>query len=83
MDFEELKNPWSEYRLPDGRIMRCRHILMDVIHIGIDPDGNPKYHLNFCAMVHIDPTERQKAEMVKQANQAQAAVNPPKGTMIQ
>jgi hypothetical protein len=83
MDFEELKNPWSEYRLPDGRLMRCRHILTDVVQTGVDSDGVAQYHLNFGVMIHIEPTEKQKAEIVEQANQAQVLVPPPKGTMVQ
>lgn len=73
MDFEELKNPWSEYRLPDGRTMRVRHILTDVIQTGTDADGLAQYHLNFGAMVHIEPTAAQKAAIVEQSNKAQEA----------
>lgn len=87
MDFEELKNPWSEYRLPDGRLMRCRHILTDIIQTGLDLDGLPQYHLNFGAMVHIEPTEQQKTALIEQARKAQeqqpAGNNFPKGTIIQ
>lgn len=87
MDFEELSNPWSHYKLPDGRTMRVRHILTDVLQTGIDPEGLPMYHLNFGAMVHIEPTEEQKLALIEQSRKAQeqqpAADNSPKGTILQ
>lgn len=87
MDFEELSNPWSHYKLPDGRTMRVRHILTDVLQTGTDPDGLPMYHLNFGAMVHIEPTEGQKLALIEQARKAQEqqteASASPKGTILQ
>lgn len=87
MDFEELSNPWSHYKLPDGRTMRARHILTDVLQVGIDADGLPMYNLNFGVMVHIDPTPEQKAALVEQSRNAQeqqpAVNNSPKGTILQ
>ena len=83
MDFKEISNPWSEFVLPDGRKMRCRHILMDVIQTGTDPDGVPIYHLSFSAMIHIEPTEQQKSEITEQSRAAQSSDNPPKGTSWQ
>lgn len=83
MDFRELSNPWSEYELPDGRKVRVRHILTDVTQTGIDADGHAQYHLNFGVMVHIEPTEKQKAAVIEQSNKAQEAAgnNTPKGTL--
>lgn len=72
MEFKELLEPWSHYLLPDGRKMRCRHILMDIIQTGIDQDGNAQFHLNFGAMVHIEPTEEQTRKIIEESNRAQA-----------
>lgn len=86
MDFQEKTNPWSIYTLPDGRMLRVRHILTDVLQTGIDPDGLPMYHLNFGAMVHIEPTEEQKIALIEQSRKAQEqqpAVNIPKGAILQ
>lgn len=62
MNFEELSNPWSEFRLPDGRLMRIRHVLVDVTCTGIGEDGNPSYNLNYAPpIVWIEPTVAEKA----------------------
>lgn len=62
MNFDEISNPWSVYRLPNGREMRIRHVLMDVTCTGTGPDGNPNYHLNYAPpIVWIEPTEVQRA----------------------
>jgi hypothetical protein len=80
-DFEELKNPWSEYKLPDGRLMRVRHILSDVTQTGIGPDGVPIYNLNFYPVISIEPTEAQKAAFIEQARKVQETDDHPKGTL--
>jgi hypothetical protein len=58
-DFTERSNPWSYYVLPDGRQMRVRHILTDVVQVGIDPDGLPKYNVTFQPVIAIEPTLEQ------------------------
>jgi hypothetical protein len=56
MTFDELSNPWSEYLLPDGRKMRIRHVLIDVVPAGIMPDGQPAYNLKFSMpLIWIEP----------------------------
>lgn len=82
-DFEELKNPWSEYTLPDGRLMRVRHILSDVTQTGIGPDRIAIYNLNFHPIISIEPTESQKAALIEQARKTQddSSDNHSKGTL--
>jgi len=60
MDFEELKNPWSEYRAPDGRILRVRHVLTEVTQSGLADDGTPNYTLNFAMVAHVGPKPETK-----------------------
>jgi hypothetical protein len=56
MNFDELSNPWSEYLLSDGRKMRIRHVLVDVVQSGIDPNGLPIYNVNIAPpIVWIEP----------------------------
>jgi hypothetical protein len=74
MNFDELSNPWSEFRLPDGRLMRIRHVLAEVICTGVDATGSQMYHLNFAPpIVWIEPTPEQKL--------AQIAETAPKGAL--
>jgi hypothetical protein len=54
MTFDELSNPWSEYLLPDGRKMRVRHILMNVVLTGSGADE--QLSVNFAPpIVWIEP----------------------------
>jgi hypothetical protein len=56
MNFDELSNPWSEYLLPDGRKMRIRLVLVDLIQSGTDPAGLPIYGVNIAPpIVWVEP----------------------------
>lgn len=57
MDFFEIANPWSIYSLPDGRKMRVRHVLVDVMKTGDDSDSNPVYAMNFQLVAYIEPED--------------------------
>jgi len=45
VNFEALKEPWSEYLLDDGKILRVKLVLLKVIRNPgeLTPEGNPVY----------------------------------------
>jgi hypothetical protein len=44
LDFEVVREPWSEYRLEDGTIYEIKIVLTNIrLKEGKDPDGNPHY----------------------------------------
>ena len=44
--FEAIQEPWCEFQLADGNLLRVRLNLIAVYNTGkINPDGKPNYHI--------------------------------------
>lgn len=52
----ESKEPWSEYKLADGSVVRVRQILVEVWRDRVqrDAEGNPVYHLNLAPIINLN-----------------------------
>ena len=56
----ELNEPWGEYRLEDGTIVRTRQILTQLIRLDEEkaPNGEPIYLSQFQAVISVIPSNR-------------------------
>jgi hypothetical protein len=54
--------PWTEYELEDGTVLRARTTVVDVIRVDgeYDLDGNPVYQLRGNATMSVIPPESLK-----------------------
>jgi len=53
--FEPLKEPWSEYFLDDGKVLRIKLVLTKVVKRPeqLSPDGNPVYAVATSTVVQV------------------------------
>lgn len=57
VEFVADKEPWCQYTLDDGSIVRVRVMLVRVIRDGLNEQGHPKYLLNMQQIVDCTPSE--------------------------
>ena len=57
VDTVEAKEPWSEYHLSDGSIIKMRSILVEIWRVKgeFDNEGNPVYVLKAGDVLNITP----------------------------
>ena len=60
IDVVESKEPWSEYKLADGGVVRVRQILVEVWRDRIqkDADGNSVYHFSLAPVINLTHAKR-------------------------
>ena len=61
VDIKDSKEPWSEYQLEDGSVVRVRPVVSRVLKTEeFDSDGNPIYQLSVANVVFVDVPENVK-----------------------
>ncbi len=68
LTFETEKEPWAEYRLEDGAILRLKTVLGNVARLAdrYKPDGDPIYALTLAGITLIEvPPELKRAAQPK------------------
>lgn len=55
IDVTESKEPWSEYSLDDGTIVRVKNIILEVWRFvdQYDPQGNPVYLVKASPIINV------------------------------
>lgn len=57
VEFVADKEPWCQYTLDDGTILRVRVMLVRAIRNGLDANGQPLYNLNMQQVIDCTPSE--------------------------
>lgn len=57
VEFVADKEPWCQYTLDDGTILRVRIMLVKVQRDGLDAQGQPKYMLGMQQVTDCTPSE--------------------------
>ena len=58
----QANDPWSEYKLEDGTIIRVKHVIVDVNRIEGEYDslGNPLYEIKAANLIESMPSDKFK-----------------------
>jgi hypothetical protein len=67
IDVVKATEPWMEYELEDGTVLRARTTVVDVIRVDgeYDPDGNPVYQIRGNATMSVIAPESLKRKRGK------------------
>lgn len=57
VEFVADKEPWCQYTLDDGSIIRARIMLVRVTRDGLLPNGRPNYELHMQQVLDCTPSE--------------------------
>lgn len=57
VEFVADKEPWCQYTLDDGSIVRIRIMLVKCLRDGLNEIGQPKYQLSMQQVVDCTPSE--------------------------
>lgn len=57
VEFVADKEPWCQYTLDDGTVIKVRIMLTKAARDGIDGQGNPKYLLSFQQVCECMPSD--------------------------
>ena len=61
LSFEPSAEPWNQYRLEDGTIIKMKNVLMEVTRLDqFDDKGNPIYQFAAQQIVSVEVTDELK-----------------------